>query len=222
LMMWADTGLGGYSRWVPANSDGAGLTGCVYNFEVTEHQPAHVVLDGNFAGLGYVGVCRDDPAVFTFATDDLCEWVTEDEIAGFVAAEIDWDGTATEIGMPNTAGCSWELTSETTEPGILGFTAPTGLTIADEVDHYEPGDEWVIGSQVLGHPDLSDGVAYYLQGFGPLAFGVPEDDRWIVADYPPDIKAAAQLIEQHGGEDAFWYGWFGVADHLIEELGWTP
>jgi hypothetical protein len=217
LMMWADTGLEGYSRWVPANSDGAGLTGCVYSFEVSEHQSAHVVLDGDFAGLGYVGICRDDPAAFTFATDDLCDWVSEDEIAEFVAAEFDWDGTATEIDTRNAEGCSWELTSETTEPATLGFIAPTGLTIADEVDHYELGDEFGIGSQALGHPYLSDGVAYYLQGFGPLAFGVPDDDRWFVLDDSPDIEAWPAV-----SEDAFWYGWFGVADRLIEELGWTP
>ena len=37
--------------------------------------------------------CTDDDsgaaAVFSFATDDLCEWVSEAEVAEFVAAEFD-------------------------------------------------------------------------------------------------------------------------------------
>lgn len=220
LMMWADTGLGGYSRWVPANSDGAGLTGCVYSFEVSEHQPAHVVLDGDFTGLGYVGICRDDPAAFAFATDDLCDWVSENEITEFVAAEFDWNGTATEIDTRNDAGCYWELT-ETLGPGTLGFIAPIELTIPDDVEHYDPESEieigLVIGTPILGHPYLSDGVAYYLRGFGPLAFGVPDDNRWFVVDGLPDIKTSPAVAQG----DA-WIGWFGVADRLIDELGWMP
>ena len=32
--------------------------------------------------------------VFSFAVDDLCEWATPEEVAGFVAEAFDWNGTA--------------------------------------------------------------------------------------------------------------------------------
>ena len=37
--------------------------------------------------------------MFSFADDDLCAWVSEPEVAEFLAAEFDWDGIATEQGQ---------------------------------------------------------------------------------------------------------------------------
>ena len=65
---------------------------------------------------------------FTFADDDLCEWVSEDEVAEFVAAEFEWDGTAVFEGAAadryRSAGepedpdsCQWTLTSTAGDVG---------------------------------------------------------------------------------------------------------
>lgn len=59
LTLWADTGLGGYNRWLPMNSDGAGLAGCVFSFEVGEEPKTEVVLKGELWTRGYLGVCEE-------------------------------------------------------------------------------------------------------------------------------------------------------------------
>ena len=53
-----------------------------------------------------------EAAVFSFADDDLCERVSEADVAEWVAAEFDWDGTAEEVGSTSAEiACEWTLQS---------------------------------------------------------------------------------------------------------------
>jgi hypothetical protein len=70
--------------------------------------------------------------VFTFAEDDLCEWVSEDEVTSFVRAAYDesgveWDGTLTAVRQQ---GSAWDLGGSYCrwEPAGGGWVIARGLT----------------------------------------------------------------------------------------------
>lgn len=68
LMLWLDTGLDGYTRWLPVNTDGQGLAGCIHRFEVADRATTEVVISGDVTSSGYLGVCtgpapHDEPVV---------------------------------------------------------------------------------------------------------------------------------------------------------------
>lgn len=110
---------------------------------------------------------------FTFADDDLCEWVSEDEVAEFVAAEYEWDGTAVLEGAGGTEdadSCQWILTSTAgDDAGSVWAGNATSTSDNDFSKRHiadfdaEVGSGYVRegGSAVSGHPSLSDGVVVY-------------------------------------------------------------
>ena len=58
--------------------------------------------------------------VFSFADDDLCEWVSEAEISEWVAAEFDLNGTASEVGTTDTVvTCEWTIESTDGEEAVV-------------------------------------------------------------------------------------------------------
>ena len=59
VTLWADTSLGAYNRWLPLNSDGRGLAGCVFSFDVAEDTRTELVLDGQLWTSGYLGICAE-------------------------------------------------------------------------------------------------------------------------------------------------------------------
>lgn len=180
------------------------------------------------------GCSDDDQEVFSFAKHDLCEWVTEEEVAEFVAAEFDWDGAVTEAELSwdidDDAACQWELSStgDTTGVVIAGDAArwrdfDGNLVDLDEqigwrgtVD-YE-GGATRDGTLVLGHPELSQGVAVYNDGFGMFAFGVPPETEWLWLFLDVPGNGETEL----GGWETVEPKWFAVADHFVAALGWLP
>jgi len=158
---------------------------------------------------------------FTFADDDLCEWVSEDEVAEFVAAEFEWDGTAVLEGASEPEedpdSCQWRLMSTAGEAG--GVTAgnastwedfnnePYDFSEVEVVDFNEDLGFVEIGSSaVSGYPSLSDGVVVHSGGFGQYAFWVPPSDEYLYL----------MVVIEDGDEGEF----FGVADRFVRELGW--
>jgi hypothetical protein len=165
----------------------------------------------------------DDAEPFTFADDDLCEWVSEDQVADFVAAEFPWEGTAAEIddATAPAESCHWRLTSTAGDVGdVYAGDATLGEEFAgnaydlDKVDIAEFDQELgvEIGAAVTGHPALSDGVVVYNEGFGQFAFGVPPNDEYLtLAVSPGDDDAWDEDYEAR---------FFGVADRFIRALNW--
>ena len=125
---------------------------------------------------------EDDPtvqdAVFSFEDDDLCEWISEDTLTGFVAGEFDWDGVAVQVtpSSGQTAdeprgrlACHWELTESS--GGYVTIYAPTTLDVGFGLENYDDVAGFIVDQPVLGHPALSEGVAYFQGGSADLRSG---------------------------------------------------
>lgn len=163
----------------------------------------------------------DDVETFTFADDDLCEWVSEVEVAEFVAAEFDWDGTAV-VATVEPDLCEWTLSNA---PGDTGSVtagnaattwrdfdgAPYDFSQLEVIDIDGEVGTLEIGAVVSGHPSLSDGVVVHNGGFGQFAFWVPSHGEY--------LSLAVSV------DDGFWdqdheARFFSVADLFMQELGW--
>ena len=164
---------------------------------------------------------------FSFVDDDLCEWVTDEDVAEMLADVFDWTGTLTEQPSPtNRSGeqeadnCLWVLSgngegvfavhdagqSESFGGGALDL----GEVDIVEFSEDDPGD-LEIGAAVSGHPALSDGVVVFNGGFGQFAF-------WV----PPRQEYLALVLAVPGVDDVFEGDrFFMIADQLVRELGWV-
>jgi hypothetical protein len=154
---------------------------------------------------------RNRVGVFSFARNDLCEWLSPDTIAELVAAEYDWDGTASEVASTDLPdGCAWKLSGTPDAAGLdtvsIGSAPPPQEPFLNYDDLTSGTSEFGVG--VRGHPALSDGVIYYYEGFGYAAFGLPEHGY---------IQVYLWVPGDEGSEDAR----FAFADAVIRELGWT-
>ena len=159
--------------------------------------------------------------VFSFADDNLCEWVTEEEIAGFIAEAFDWNGTA--ILTPDDWTCVWRLIGdEDDEVGFVFARDATGefkvlgepldfaaLDVVDFSDNWWHDD---VEAAMSGHPDLSVGVLVHTHGWGQYVFWVPPGHEYLLL-YVPRISGALEF----DGDD----GDFVVADQIVRELGWV-
>jgi hypothetical protein len=167
--------------------------------------------------------------VFSFADDDLCEWVTQEELTGFITEAFDWDGSAVQTPPDSpSAKCEWRLIGD--EEGEIGFVSAfdaTGgelqpkegesgeavdfaaLDVVDFSDH-TPVEMDVVA--VSGHPDLSDGVVAYDYGWNTYVFWVPPRDDYLGLFFGVPI-----------GDSEVWVdaGYFEVADQILHELGWV-
>lgn len=153
-----------------------------------------------------------DAAVFSFGRDRLCDWFSAEKIAELVAAEYDWNGTATERGPERYGlGCAWTLSGEGERNGVvLEHATPAEAPFVEHVpENGYSGAEYGVG--VSGHPELSDGVIYYRGNMTAASFGVPDRGFVTVLIWVP-------------GDDEFMYGakHFAFADAVVQELGWTP
>lgn len=187
------------------------------------------------AGVLVAASCGGDGGndVFSFAEHDLCEWVSEADVAEWVAAEFDWEGTATEVASTDEfVACEWTLASGETDDGaVIAGDATLWRDFDDNVydfaarmaregvTEYPPPEGRVgIGAWVVGHPAVSDGVVVHNGGFGQFAFGVPPGP-WLQlsdplhADVDWDDGVASAEYEAR---------YFAVADHFLRELGWVP
>jgi hypothetical protein len=186
--------------------------------------------------------CSGERDVLSFADDDLCEWVTEAEVAEFVAAEFDWDGTATEVEAVDdpTVACRWELSSADGTGGSVlvidggqsedfdgnRFDYDAMMKAQGVLDYQGPV---CVGDFVVGHPALSDGAVVSNWGFGQFAFGTPSVTEWLLLylDVPgrtsaEDWTSCEGSITTGGvASEDYEPRYFAVADHFLRELGWV-
>jgi hypothetical protein len=153
---------------------------------------------------------------FVFGEDDLCVWVTEDDVTDFArdayeAVGVEWDGEATlitdEVGEYE---CQWTLTGVDGE--ITAYSEVAGQT--EEVVSYEELDTtWVeIGANVNGHPDFDAEVVINNQGFGQYAFLIPtSEDQLVLSVYLPIEDDSVDYEKPL----------FIVANGFLEEMNWT-
>jgi hypothetical protein len=144
-------------------------------------------------------VSSDD--MFVFGEDDLCEWVTEDEVTTFVRNAYE------EVGEYE---CQWTLTGSDGE--ITAYSEVAGQT--EEVVSYEELDTtWVeIGANVNGHPDFDAEVVINNQGFGQYAFLIPtSEDQLVLSVYLPIEDDSVDYEKPL----------FIVANGFLEEMNWT-
>jgi hypothetical protein len=164
---------------------------------------------------------------FDFDTDDLCDWVSAEDVAGLVGEAYGWEVAAVEVQPEYEEwDCQWELTGPDGEEDVVyageavweafggGPYDLTGAMTKGVVDFADIAEEYVpIGASVTGHPSLSEGVVVHNGGFGQFAFGVPPRDQYlhVSAIFP-------------GDEDWEHYEpkFFAVANGIIEALGWLP
>jgi hypothetical protein len=240
LSLWVDTRLGGYTRWFPQNSDRRGLAGCVQQFRVGDDAVTEIVVGGDVQSTGYVGVCEppsdstapppiettspptNDAEVFSFADDDLCEWLTGEEVAALISAVYAWDGTATIDEKSDPGGCTWLLSGPDGYGDHLAVGDasqwldidgnPYDVAAQTPTDYTHELEPWIdIGATVSGHPDLSKGVVVHNGAYGQYAFWAPPSEQYL-----------AYSLAVPGVEDVFTEGrFFAVANDLLRELGWT-
>ena len=173
-------------------------------------------------------------AVFSFADDDLCEWVSEEDVAEWVGAEFDWDGTVVEVGSTSAqVACEWTLQGTggidvvvTAGDGALwrdfggnAYDFDARMRQAGLTEYPPPAGVVEIGAWVVGHPAVADGVVVHNGGFGQFAFGVPPGPWLQVSilsedwDQGWDAGAASEVYEAR---------YFALADRFLQELGWVP
>ena len=63
LVLWVDTSISEVSRWVPLNTDGMGLSGCQYVFEVTADTGADITVSPTFVPNGWNTHCTTGAVV---------------------------------------------------------------------------------------------------------------------------------------------------------------
>ncbi len=187
------------------------------------------------AVLGAAAACGgggdDDSEPFTFADDDLCEWVSADEVAAFFASAYDWDGTA-ETMSTSDAGpdeCWWRLSDLSSDEyvEVAAGNAVDGVLLPyEEITPYEGGPVLAPGGTVSGHPALSDGVVVQSAGWGVYAFWVPPRAEYLslsASRYSGDGAEATGVDsatdEQIRVEEQNRF--FSLADQFLNELGWV-
>lgn len=139
VMLWLDTGLGGYTPWLPLNTDGRGLAGCVHRFEVTDDDTTEVVVSGDVSATGYVGVCG------TAAVGNGDEETSADDAAADVAAlsclPMDPDGWARSDDLVGAVD-TMRLATDGVTVVALGVGADGRLAVHHSTDGlvWEPGE----------------------------------------------------------------------------------
>lgn len=180
---------------------------------------------GIVAGSSACGA-RDDGGgtadVFSFATDDLCEWIDADTVSAIVAgASAEYGATPAVTGFEaswrsdTSRGCSWAVEApDSNDPRL----SEIGLI------RTEPLDEAVSnGSVFVEHPVLSHGVRVNqaadnpVGGYGEWVCGmevrlsVEGQDHTLEYWHciPPNFDGDANAV-------------LSIADGLLREMGWVP
>ena len=164
---------------------------------------------------------------FDFETDDLCTWVSAEDMGEFVEDAYEWSVTAVDLVTPPSSDgwdCQWKLTGSDGQPGEVAAEEVDWETFSggpydiheamtqDVVDFVEVDEATVpIGATVVGHPSMGDGVVVHNGGFGQFAFGVPPRDQYLqVSVVVPDDD------DWEESEPRF----LAVANSMLDALGW--
>ena len=172
---------------------------------------------------GLLVSCSGTAEPFDFDSDDLCERVSAEEVAGFVEEAFGWEATAVAVEPVGEDywECIWEVTSNDGEDRMVyareaewfNFDGgPIYLTEEEVVDFADLEEPFVpIMGAVSGHPSLDEGVVVVNGGFGAFAFGVPPSDQYLQVSVGADEDW-----------ESFELKFFAFANSFIEELGWLP
>jgi hypothetical protein len=149
--------------------------------------------------------------VFDPESDDLCEWVTAEEIVELLTAAgatVSGPATAIEPNVEDETGwnCAWTLASgQEIQIGAKATSRASSMQDLDMVAEYEAPDQVMSpGSAVSGHPDLSDGVIVENMAFGRFGF------------FPPRRDAQLNVLVPGANETVL----MTTGDTLLGELGW--
>jgi len=168
--------------------------------------------------------CGGTAEPFDFDSDDLCSWVSAEEVAGFVEEAFGWEATAVAVEPDDEYWeCKWAVTGSDGEDRMVYATeaewfnfngGPIYLSEREVVDFADLEEPFVpIMGAVSGHPSLDERVVVINGGFGSFAFGVPPTDQYLqVSVHTPDSE----------DWESFEPNFFPVANSFIEELGWLP
>lgn len=158
-------------------------------------------------------------AVFVHGEDDLCEWITEEDVARFAreahaAIGAEWDGEAALSQADwGEAECHWMLLQGYERGGVSAEFVSVRADNHDDVVDYADLLEFnsLQGEPVSGHPDLPAGVLLVGQAYGRYAFWLPGMD---------DAVMLTVHLDQ-ADQDAHDTALFAVANGFLEALGWT-
>ncbi len=170
-------------------------------------------------------VSRDD--VFVFGEDDLCEWVTEDEVTGFArdayaAVGIDWTGSATLsrehwVESNYEFECEWSLPRQGPTGSINVYTVPVSLSRGGLIAYEDLTDPFIpIGGTVTEHPDFDNHVMINNHAFGRYGFWTPASDTQLVLSV--NLGRDIDLDEDEQWETPL----FVVANGFLKDMAWTP
>ena len=158
--------------------------------------------------------------VFSFADDDLCEWVTQEEVAGFIAESFDWNGTVIQSPPDAPSSCEWRLTGNAGERLTIAYDAEQWqaweggafeFAALDIVDFSDEDPRAIEGAAVSGHPALSDGVLVTADGWAQFAFWVPPRHQYLALMISVPGEELSYPIDDRV---------FMVADLFLHELAW--
>jgi len=141
LVLWLDTSLGSWNRWIPVNTDGAGLIGCRQEFEVTDAGADISLSSPMFAPNGWTIDCTTGVAVPGLDPHDAVNpW--SDEEHGF-------DGWFSEepldAEMPPVIGT---VAGSTVTVSVVGITGHWGHELAGVL--YANDDLTDLGAGAVG------------------------------------------------------------------------
>jgi hypothetical protein len=157
---------------------------------------------------------------FTFAEDDLCEWLTPDDVGRFYTTAYGTDVTVTARPSVDTGPdeCGWLVTPTSGDESVdsceVSASVSDGSGVVGpvkEIIEYSGGGVPVPGATVSGHPALGDAVLVQSEGWGVYAFWVPPADQYLVL---VDCNADS------GGADVQ-TRLFTFATLVLQELGWV-
>ena len=172
------------------------------------------------AMISVAGACSDEEQTrFSFADNDLCEWVSETEVTRFVSeaysgSGIEWDGSVSAVepvgsawDLPGTDYCRWETIEG-------GHVIARGLAPSDfgPVSDYSEWDQESMMPAVSGHPEVPEGIIAANAAFGRYGFWVERSDEAlgleVVFDGVDDWEQEEMML-------------FAIADSFLAEMGWT-
>lgn len=172
--------------------------------------------------------CGDDDEgggaeVFRFADDDLCEWISEDEVTEFVReayalSGIDWEG---DVAAAEPSGSAWDLPGGdycTWIPTGGGHVIARGLTpsqFSPPNDYSEADYDAVTHGSVSGHPDFPDGIIAAGAAFGRYGFWLEDSDEVLGLEVLLDESDSGDWSQQ---EKML----FHIANSFLAEMGWAP
>ena len=186
-----------------------------YTFEVLD--PSGRPSLATWVGTVSSGGGETQSAGFSSERDDLCHWVTGDDVVEFVTAAgfaVEGPATASEPATEDTTGwdCAWTFSSgEELQLGVRD--RPGSLAAMEVVEYQEPGQIMDPGATVSGHPELSVGVVVENNAFLRFAFYTPGRD---------DVLNVMFWSEKGGSEDGYEVALMAVSDSVLSDLGWVP